>query len=91
VASARRRWPRVGSLVLVRWEDADGPDAREAGEHDIPAPEADAETVGWLCKRTTRKLWIACERFPTGCRDRYRGVTRIPIGWIRGVVKIAGP
>jgi hypothetical protein len=83
------RLPRVGALVLVRWEDADGVLERSAGDRDSPTPEADAETVGWLCKRTRRKLHVACERFPRGCRDRYRGVTRIPIGWVREVVRIA--
>lgn len=82
-------WPRVGSLVLVRWADADGPLLRDAGQRDANSPEADAETVGWIALRTARKVHLACERFPKGCRDRYRGITRIPVGWIREVIKIA--
>lgn len=85
----RTRWPRVGTLVLVRWADADGPDLRDAGERDVPSPEADAETVGWISAKTSRKLHVACERFPRDCRDRYRGVTRIPRGWVREVIVIA--
>jgi hypothetical protein len=84
------KWPPIGTLVLVRWEDAAGPLERNAGDDDRePAESLEAETVGWISKRTRRNLSVACERLPVGYADRYRGVTRIPIGWVTEAIKIA--
>lgn len=83
------RWPRVGSLVLVRWRDADGPTTRDGGDRDDCSDDCVVETVGWLWRRTRRYASVAAERMPPGYADRYRGTTRIPPGWVVEVVRIA--
>ena len=82
-------YPRQGSLVFVRWKDAAGFFVRRAGDSDCPLDPLEAETVGWIFKRTRQNLYVACERLPADYVDRYRGTTRIPIGWITEIVKIA--
>lgn len=79
----RRRWPRVGALVLVRWDDA------SFAQRDDDDDDYIVETVGWLIRRTSRSIRIAGERLPGGSSERWRGVTRIPIGMVRDVVRIA--
>jgi hypothetical protein len=85
----RRHWPRVGSAVLVEWDDASSVDADDVTDHYL------FETWGILIRRTRRSIYIAGERAkpmrdyePFG-PDRYRGVTRIPIGMVERIVKIA--
>jgi hypothetical protein len=83
----RRRWPRVGSIALVTWDDATF--AWRDTHNDDGDDEYLVETLGWIIKRTRRALWIAGERLPDGVEDRWRGVTRIPIGMVREIVRIA--
>lgn len=88
----RVSWPRSGSLVLVRWRDAEGILERKAGDRDAPLDDrCEAETVGWLSKRTRANVFVASERLPKRMAQRFRGSTRIPIGWVVAVVRIAGP
>lgn len=79
----RRRWPRVGSLVLVVWDDA------TFAQRDEGEDEYLVETVGWLFQRTRRSIRVAGERLPDGVEERWRGVTRIPVGMVRSVIRIA--
>jgi len=82
----RRRWPRVGSIVFVEWDDA----WQSANDHE--SERLPTETVGWLIKRTRRSIYVAAERFPDQTPiTRWRGVTRIPIGMVDRVVTMAGP
>jgi len=83
--------PRVGALVLVRWRDAAGVLTRSAGQRDgdEPAEVLEAETVGWLSRRTRSNVYVSSERLPTGYAERYRGTTRIPVGWVVEIVRIA--
>ena len=87
------RWPRAGSLVLVRWLDAHELVAvrgRQMPAGELSDDPLHVETVGWL-RRTRRYVHLHPERLPLECSDRYRGATRIPIGWVVDVVRIAGP
>jgi hypothetical protein len=85
------RAPRKGDLVLVRWRDASGVLTRTAGQPDAadPAEHLEAETVGWISKRTRANLYVSSERLPPGYADQYRGTTRIPVGWIKDTIRIA--
>jgi len=84
--ASRRLWPRVGSLVLVEWDDA----WQTVGAHDEHDEVLPTETVGWLIRRTRRSVYIAGERFPDRSPvERWRGVTRVPIGMVTRIVKIA--
>jgi len=87
----RPRASRVGALVLVRWRDAAGVLTRSAGQRDgdEPAEVLEAETVGWLSRRTRSNVYVSSERLPTGYAERYRGTTRIPVGWVTEIVRIA--
>ena len=67
----------------MRWDDA------SFGQQDDDDDEYIVETLGWLIRRTSRSIRIAGERLPDGAEERWRGVTRIPIGMVREVVKIA--
>jgi hypothetical protein len=83
--------PRKGALVLVRWRDAAGVLTRTAGQADgaEPSEHLEAETVGWISKRTRANLYVSSERLPPGYADQYRGTTRLPVGWIQDIVRIA--
>jgi hypothetical protein len=34
-------------------------------------------------------VYVSSERLPTGYAERYRGTTRIPVGWVVEIVRIA--
>ena len=98
-----KRFPRVGSLVLVRWDDAYGDDSgfpREPGEKWITRAAVKGptwpdgcpcETVGWVVRRTSKSLYVAQERMARSHASigGFRGLTRIPIRMIDSVVRIA--
>lgn len=87
----RPRASRAGDLVLVRWRDAAGVLTRSAGQPDgaEPSETLEAETVGWISKRTRANVYVSSERLPAGYAERYRGTTRIPAGWVTEIVRIA--
>jgi len=87
----RPRASRAGDLVLVRWRDAAGVLKRSAGQPDgaEPSETLEAETVGWLSRRTRANVYVSSERLPAGYAERYRGTTRIPAGWVTEIVRIA--
>jgi hypothetical protein len=76
---------RVGSLVLVEWDDAWGP-APQLTDDEV----LQTETVGWVARKTGRSLYVANERFPgRKGEQRWRGITRIPMGMVTRIVRIA--
>ena len=98
----KARVPRVGSLVLVQWDDAYGtvlddtraPGGRFVREAELHGPDwpdvCPLETVGWIAKRTSKSLYVAQERGPRRpVFAGWRGLMRIPLRMILSIVRIA--
>jgi hypothetical protein len=77
--------------VLVRWEDAFTHRDYHGSEAASEAEDAcEMQSVGWMFKRTRMYLYLSSLHGPT-CDETWRALSRIPIGCVREVVRIAGP
>lgn len=89
-----RRWPAIGSLVLVRWEDHSEPTRRlrDTAEEREEAEPLVLEIVGWLVARKRGRkacIHIAAERALD--YDLWRCSSTILARDVLMVVTIAGP